>query len=106
MSAALISAASTGQYPSPIAAVFYEDSHNLQSPSEPYCSCVITRHITINLSEEEVRDPEELPPTTQRNRGSNAEGAGKDERNKQTQQSTRLATQQYTHLGGGGKSVG
>ena len=42
----------------------------------------------------------EFPPTTQRNSGSNAEGARGDERNATIQQSTHQATQQYTHLKG------
>ena len=59
---------------------FYEDVHNLQSPPESYCSQIIC-HITINLSEEEASDPAERWPTTQRNSGSNAEGARGDGRN-------------------------
>ena len=60
---------------------FYEDSHNLQSSPEPYCS-QITCHITINLSEEGARNPSELPPTMQRNSETNVEGARGDEWNK------------------------
>ena len=60
---------------------FYEDSHNLQSPSEPYCFQIIY-HIPINLLEEEAMDPLELPPMTQRNSGSNAAGVRGDARNK------------------------
>ena len=60
-------------------------------------------HITINLSEEKARDPAELQPTTQRNNGSNAEGARGKDGTKYTQQSTRQTTQQYAYLGGGGE---
>ena len=35
-----------------------KNNHNRKFPSEPYCSCDITCDITINLLDEEAREPE------------------------------------------------
>ena len=81
---------------------FCEDSHNPKSPLVPYCSCNIIVHITINLLDEEARDPE-TPRTAQRNTRRNAEGARGDGRNKNdNNQPAREHKTKHTHLGGEG----
>ena len=100
--AAIIPAVGTGQYPSPTATNFCKDSHNQKLILGPYCYYNITYDITINLLDEEAKEPP-VQQTTHRNSRRNAEGVWEDGRNEiKTIINPSENTQQYTHPGGGG----
>ena len=56
--AAITPAVITGRYPSPTVTVFLRGQPQLKRSSEIYCSYTIKNYITINLLDEEARDPE------------------------------------------------
>ena len=90
--------------------MFLRGHPQLKRSPEPYYSNAITHQdITINLLEEDARDPSELLPTTQWNRGSNTEGTRESKRNATIQQSPvgqRKDTHLWTEGGGVTRGVG
>ena len=82
----IIPADSTGQYSSSIAAVFTRTATNKNLPWSP--TAPRSHDVTINLLDEEVRDPAELSTTTHTSRrrggvaGGGEEGGGEKGENK------------------------